>query len=202
MTRGILITGKSNNSLSENRAAKGFSVSGEIPGESGFSLVELIVVLALIAIMLVLGVPAFRENILDSSLNAAARKTIGFVRGVRELAAREKKPYYLYVDMIEHRLWFMEDEGKKTKKAPVMPKIEKATSQNKLVFPDGVRIFEIQTGTFEKFSGGERKIWISPRGYMERTAFHLEGKDQKVISLYFQPFLEHVKIYEKYTPFL
>jgi prepilin-type N-terminal cleavage/methylation domain-containing protein len=160
--------------------------------EKGFTLVELIVVLSFIGIMLVISVPAFRENILDSSLNSAARKTIGYINGLRELAARQRQAYYLYVDMLEHSLWFEKDTEKKENR--------REERGEKLVFPDGVRVLEIQTETSGKLSAGKKKMWISRRGYMEQVVLHLTDGNEKVVSLHFQPFLENVRIYEKYTP--
>jgi len=190
------------------------------PGEScdrGFTLIEMIVVLALIGIMLFIGLPAFRDNLFDSSLKSTSRKVIGFVRGIREMAARERQSYYLHIDMIEESLWFAEDPDKpvwfdpmvqpqQTEKIPTVPesdkevKGEKTSHQKKLVFPDEVRIFEVETADSGKFSGGEKKIWISPKGYMEQMVLHLENRNEKIFSLHFQPFLKNVIIYEKYTP--
>ena len=183
----------------------------------GFTLIEMIVVLALISIMLFIGLPAFRDNLFDSSLKSTSRKVIGFVKGVRELAVRERQSYYLYIDMIDQSLRFSQDPdkpvwmepmaySKQTQQIPTVPesekeaKREKTGHQDQLVFPDGVRIFEVQTADSGKIAEGEKKIWISQKGYMEQMVLHLEDRNKKIFSLHFQPFLENVTLYETYTP--
>ncbi|WP_457576461.1 pilus assembly FimT family protein [Desulfomarina sp.] len=162
-------------------------------GNRGFTLIEMIVVLALISTMLFIGLPPFRDIFFDAGLKSTSRKVIGFVNGVRELAARERLSYFLYIDMTAQSLWFTEDQedsGKGIKNEP----------QEKLVLPDGVRIFEVQTEGSGQFSEGEKKIWINQKGYMEQMVLHLKDRNEKIFSLYFQPFLENVTVHEKYTP--
>ena len=65
--------------------------------DHGFSLFELLVVCALIGIMVALSVPSLREALFSDPLKTTARKTMGLVNGVRELALRTQQPYFLHI---------------------------------------------------------------------------------------------------------
>ena len=157
----------------------------------GFTLLELTVVCVLIGIMLVVSVPTLRNTFVDDPLKGASRKIIGFINGVRELAAREQQPYYLYLDRAESLLWYEKDmvEGGEKKKE----------DRQELDLPAGVEISEIWTQSEGEYADDQNRIWISPKGYMDQTVLHLAEKS-RVMSLHFFPFLQDVRIYDEYTP--
>ncbi|MBW1635671.1 MAG: prepilin-type N-terminal cleavage/methylation domain-containing protein [Deltaproteobacteria bacterium] len=160
----------------------------------GFTLLELIVVCVLIGIMLVVSVPTLRNAFVDDSLKATSRKIIGFVGGVRELAAREQQPYYLYFDRAEALLWYEKDMP-----GDVRERKDAKEERQELNISAGVKISEIWTESEGIYADDQNRIWISPKGYMDQTVLHLAEGD-RVISLHFFPFLHDVRIYDEYTP--
>ena len=89
-------------------------------GKGGFTLLELIVVCALIGIMLSLSIPSFRTTFFSDPLKTTARRLIGLVNGVRELAVREQQPYLLHINQGEKRIWYeREDKKEETAKTHI-----------------------------------------------------------------------------------
>ena len=164
----------------------------------GFTLLELIVVCALIGIMLVVSVPTLHNTFIDDQLNATCRKIIGFVSGVRELAVREQQAYFLFIEVDENRIRYEKDsdiEGDLESETNTLTEDKRV-----LKIPDGVRISEIWTRSEGEYSDDQDRIWVSSKGYMDQTVLHLSDDDDNVISLHFSPFLDNVKLYDEYTP--
>ena len=177
-----------------NYVGVGNRVKKVVMDNRGFTLLELIIVSILIGIMLVVSIPTLRNTFIDDQLNSTSRKIIGFVNGVRELAAREQQPYFLYIDMTEDRIWYEKDM-----KAEIKEEVEeKMEDRQRLNFPAEVRISEIWTRSEGVYSDDQNRIWVSPKGYMDQTVLHLTD-ETSVISLHFFPFLKSVGIYDEYT---
>ncbi len=163
----------------------------------GFTLLELVVVVALIGIMLVVSVPTLQNTLIDDQLKATSRKIIGLIRGVRELAVREQQPYFLSIDRNQNRIWYEKDtEIEVTEKAEDE---ENTGDRQELNIPDDIRISEIWTRSEGEYSDDQSRIWVNRKGYMDQTVLHLRDEDDNVISLHFSPFLGSVTIYDEYT---
>jgi len=160
----------------------------------GFTLLELIVVVALIGIMLVVSVPTLHNTLIDDRLKATSRKIIGLINGVRELAVREQQSYFLSIDRNENRIWYEKDSeiGSTGNTGDIEDKLE-------LNIPDEIRISEIWTRSEGEYSDDQGRIWVSRKGYMDQTVLHLTDDDDNVISLHFSPFFGSVTIYDEYT---
>ena len=158
---------------------------------NGFTLLELIIVCVLIGTMLVVSVPAMRSSFIGDQLKTSSRKIIGFVNGIRQLAEREHQSYFLNIDKIENRIWYEKDITIEAE--------EENEDAEKLILPSQVRISEIWTRSEGEYSDDQHRIWISPKGYMDQTVLHIEDDGSNVISLHFFPFLDSVRVYDKYT---
>ena len=168
---------------------------------SGFTLLELIVVIALIGIMLVVSVPTLQNTLIDDRLKGTSRKIIGLVNGVRELAAREQQPYFLNIDRNENRIWYEKDVEVATvgEEEETEGTVE-TEGRQELNIPAEVQISEIWTRSEGEYSDDQHRIWISSKGYMDQTVLHVTDDDGNVISLHFSPFLDNVRLYDEYTP--
>ncbi len=158
----------------------------------GFTLLELIVVCALIGIMLVVSVPALRNTLLEDQLKTTSRRMIGFINGVRELAVREHHAYVIHFNRTENTLWYEKDQHTDNK--------EKLMDRQSFTLSDDVRISEIWTRSKGVFPLNLDKIWVSRKGYMDQLILHLTDVQENVMSLHFSPFLQTVTVYDTYTP--
>ncbi len=163
--------------------------------EKGFTLIELIVVTFLIGIMLSISIPSLRNAFFNDPLKATARKIIGLVTGVRELAVRSQQPYLLHISQLENRIWYeKEAEGKEN--------AENDTSYgNEISFPESVKISEILTGDSDSSSKDGTVIWISKQGYMIDTIVRINDNDGNHLNVQFYPFLDPALISDKAATF-
>jgi len=165
-------------------------------GESGFTLIELIVVCTLIGIMLTMGIPSLRNTVYTDPLKSSARKVIGFVGGLRESAVRYQQPYLLYISQSENRIWYEKDLDANTGEDIEREKNESDDHHGKhqLQFPETVRISEVQTQEDDASAQDGTVIWISKQGYLARTIIQLEDEDGNVLNVQFYPFLDSATV--------
>ncbi len=162
---------------------------------SGFTLIELIVVTALIGIMLAISVPSLRNSMFTDPLKSTTRKIIGLVTGVRELAVRSQQSYLLHISQLENRIWY---------EAEVVDKAKKENDPLKggeLQFPESVRISGIWVDGDEGSSEGQVVVWISKQGLFSDTIIRIEDHDGNHLNVRFYPFLKPAIVSDQVTPF-
>lgn len=154
--------------------------------EQGFTLLELVVVCALIGIMLSLGVPSFRNAFFTDPLKSSARRIVGLIGGVRELAVRTQQPYFVHLSREENRLWYERDGGAGQ---------EELSKQEQLQLPEGVAIAEIRLDLGETPPSAEPvSLWITRQGYMQETRILIKDDEGKGVALHFLPFIDTVQL--------
>lgn len=160
------------------------------PGEAGFTLLELIVVCALIGLMLSFSIPTLRTAFFTDPLKSAARNLIGLTNGVRQLAVRQQQSYLLHIDEDEQRVWFEKEVQGEAEK-----KLEEGENRQakQLRLPETVKITGVWMAE-DKQAEEQTALWISRQGYMERTRIGLEDEDGNRIMVQFYPFLEAAEI--------
>jgi len=152
--------------------------------ENGFTLIELIVVTALIGIMLSLSIPALRTSLFTDPLKSTARKVIGLVTGVRELAVRSQQPYLLHISQLENRIWYEKDSAKND-----LLETGKENSAS-LTLPESVRISKLLVRIGDNSEQDQTIIWINKQGYMSNTIIQIEDNDGNHLNVEFYTFLE------------
>ncbi|WP_459946740.1 pilus assembly FimT family protein [Desulfocastanea catecholica] len=163
--------------------------------ESGFTLIELIVVTTLIGIMLSLTIPTLRNTFFTDPLKATTRKLIGLVTGVRELAVRTQQPYLLHISRLENRIWYEPESG-------VSGREEGDTERRgELTFPESVRISGILLENDEDSAQDQIVVWVSKQGYMIDLLLQIEDEDGEHLNVQFYPFLEPTLVSDELTPF-
>ncbi len=76
---------------------------------SGFSLIELIVVLVLIGLLSAITMPLLISSITKTRLKTSAKELATSFRYARNQAISTKKPYYFYVDLDNSSYWISSD---------------------------------------------------------------------------------------------
>jgi len=153
--------------------------------EKGFSLVELLVVCALISIMVSLSVPALRDTLFNDPLKSTVRKTIGLVNGVRELALRTQQPYFLYISRQENRIWYQQD---------VQTEEGEHQAKGLLRIPDGIRIQEILSAGKDVSAMEQVAVWITRQGYLHETRVRFADDAGHALTVQFFPFVGSVQV--------
>lgn len=86
------------------------ALSGTLPGlhnRTGFTFLELIVVLALLAIISAIIVPVYVRSMNGIQMRSARNGLIGTLRFIQELSVNESREYRLYVDVKNNVYWVM-----------------------------------------------------------------------------------------------
>lgn len=164
------------------------------PGEKGFTLIELVVVVLLIGLTMVLSVPRLRYAMLTDDLRGTVRRMVGTVRTLRNEAIREQKVYALHFDLESNRLWA--DSADMTDEERI------AAHQKAFQLPKGVRVLDVWRSGKGKEVAGEAVIRFTKKGYMEQSVIHLGAEDGRRFTLIFSPFLGRVKVLEEYIEFV
>jgi prepilin-type N-terminal cleavage/methylation domain-containing protein len=159
--------------------------------ESAFTLLELLVVCALISILLAIAVPTLRNSLLTDPLKTASRQIIGLVKEVREQAIREQAAYVIHFDFTENSIRV----EKESEQGLVDPEKVK---EDTLHLPEPVRFLDVWTTSEGKLDTGQPTLWVSKQGYMDQAIVHLGTDGDAVISLLFSPFLGTVRVTDGY----
>lgn len=163
--------------------------------EDGFTLLELIVVTALIGTMLAISIPSMRNAFFTDPLKSTTRKIIGLVTGIRELAVRSQQPYLVHVSQLENRIWYEKDVEQGGKQ-------ESANGQDgELVLPESVRITGAWAENDVDLSLGHLVIWISKQGYLIESIIRIEDDDGNHLNVQFYPFLDPAIVSDEVVPF-
>jgi len=162
-------------------------------GLDGYTLIELVVVIALISIMLFIALPRFRDNILTDQARKTSRWIITQARHLKQQSVREKKDYILHVDMEADKLWIstreMEDDMLQH-------------AENKAYhLSEDVSILDVEFPGKGKISVGQAEIYFYGKGYSDKALIHLEQDNERQFSFLIEPFLPKVKYTEEYSDF-
>lgn len=74
---------------------------------SGFTIIELIVVMVILAVMTGLAVPAFRAWVEEDDMTAATRRVQTLFRFARDSAVRSGTPLSVWIDSASARVWLV-----------------------------------------------------------------------------------------------
>jgi len=177
------------------------------PGDAqGFTLIEMIVVVSLIVIFLSVGIPSMRQAIYADPLKTTARKMIGIVNEARQRAQEERQPYLIVIDRAQRKFWLEKDvpagsaAGDKatnnTDSTGTADTADAAVKGEEQPLPDGVEIGELQREDETGADSDLLSIWISGKGYVNRTRLQLVNDDGDALFLDFQPFIAEVAIFD------
>lgn len=161
-------------------------------GRAGFTLIELVVVMALIGIMLTVTIPNF-QHLLTDDTRTTSQWILLQVPKYKALAVSENRVYALHADMEERRLWFSGDgmsDGELTG----------ATDQG-LQMSESIEIMDVLYSNEERIDGGDALINFYPNGYSDKAILHLEEDGGDRLSFLFEPFLNQVDMTDGYVDF-
>jgi hypothetical protein len=158
---------------------------------SGYTFVELCVVLVLAGLMASLAIPRFNAALFTDDLKTSVRKLAGTVKGLKNEAVRERTTYRLHLDMTSDRLWYDSE---------LMDRDE-ARERNRARLPEGIHILDVHCLGDEKKAGGDAVIHIDPKGYMQPAVIHVGSDGGDAYTLVLTPFLEKIGIMNGYVSF-
>lgn len=165
---------------------------GQFPHNAGFTLIELIVVVALMGLMLFFSLPRLQNNPFLNDTKTSSRWLISKIQTLRESATRDQKRYTLHFDLDSGRVW-------ETNEAMSPEDIEN-TVMDSYALPDDLRIIDIEYPSKGKIYSGQAEITFYKAGYTNKALVHLQDGDT-YLSFLIEPFLSDVEFFEKYASF-
>lgn len=160
---------------------------------SGFTLIEITVVVSLISIMLFFAVPRFRNTLLTDSINHTSRWIIGKVRVIKEYSTSKQKLCILHVNLDSNKMWVSEETMTE----------ENLYQANEKGFeiPGDLKLINVEYPQKGIISSGQADICFYKAGYSDKALIHIQRDDDQKVSFLIEPFLPKVKFYEKYVGF-
>jgi len=160
---------------------------------SGFTLIELTVVIVLISIMLFFTMPKFQSFVGPNQNRKFSRWLTMQINTLKDNAARNRKLYILHISPVSGKLWITEESA--TEEAIL--EAEEGGHQ----VPEDLRITDVEFPVHGKISAGRADICFYRNGYSDKALIHLEDDDNNQISFLIEPFLSKVKQYDEYVEF-
>ena len=150
---------------------------------AGFTLLELMIVIALISIVSTLAIPQMSTSVFSGSLKSTTRTLIGFISETKQEAIRKRTNYTLIFDM-EHNAVFREsgDDAQPERAEDKDQKIQ-------FEFPEGVSIQDILLVPGNKKSLGGIGLHFNTKGYSEKAFIHLVDDEGEQMTIVVSPFL-------------
>lgn len=163
-----------------------------VANKSGYTLIELIVVIILLGLMFGLVVPKFRQAVLSDSLDATSLRIIGLVEDLRERAISDQISYVLHFDIRGRKLWAFASDATAEE--------QEIARERAYQLPADVIIEDIWSWSRGKIYD-DPTIQFSKKGYIEQSMIHLQSEDGRQLSLELTPFLGSIKIHNGYVDF-
>ena len=160
---------------------------------SGYTLIELVVVISLISILLFFAIPRVQDTFLTDNTKKFSRWFITTIRNLKAAAVRDQKRYILNINIDAGRFWVTSDS---------MSEEELQDAANAgYSLSDDVRIIDIEFPLKGKITGGQAEISFYKADYSDKAMIHIEDDSRKQMSFSVEPFLSGVRLYEKYIGF-
>ncbi len=180
------ITGK----LNKQDSMKRYKAYRLFAGSSGFTLVELLVVIVLAGVILAFAVPSTRDILTGDSLKKASRQLIGMERKLRVEAVRDQMDYILCLDLPNSTYWVIASD--------MTPEKQDEIKKRPQHLPSGVVILDIVGENNKKQSKDEVRIKFSKKNICSPAVIHLAYEENRM-TMVINPFLGVTDVYDKYV---
>ncbi|MDA8133288.1 MAG: prepilin-type N-terminal cleavage/methylation domain-containing protein [Desulfobacteraceae bacterium] len=160
--------------------------------ESGFSFVELVVVITLIAVLVSFSIPLFRDARLFSGKSENASGLALLIRSLKTRAVELDRDFFLHMDLHSGRVWV-------TDSAMDTSALEKA-GQEGITYGDGLRIINLEFPGERGRDRNRHTLCFRRQGYSDRALIHLRDKDED-ITLEVRTFLTRVERFDRYVSY-
>ncbi|MBW2041867.1 MAG: type II secretion system protein [Deltaproteobacteria bacterium] len=151
----------------------------------GFSLIELVVVMALIGLFLFFTVPRFQQILIPNDARKVARWFIAHAAAARSHAMAEQTRITIHVGITEGRLWVTRETMSEADALAAMKK--------GMVLDSRVRIRKVEFVTRDPVTSGVARILFYPDGHADPVWIHLTDNAKRRTRLFVEPFLPHIR---------
>ena len=159
---------------------------------SGYTLIELVVVISLIGLLLFIAVPRLHDTVLSDDTQDVARWIAANVQALKHKTIQNHRGYTLHIDLDSRKMWITD--------ASMSPDEFQAASRNAFLLPNGMKIPDVVFPDEEVIVAGTADIRFYEKGYSDMAMIHVDGGGQQQ-SFLVEPFLPNVKIFAKHVGF-
>ena len=146
--------------------------------------------MVLISLVTAFAIPSIRTSLFSDQLKATARRLVGFVTEVSQNAVSNQSEYRISFDLEENHVWATPEAAKN--------KQEEEVKEIKLEVPESVTIVDVVSASGDKNSQGTATLYLSKKGYIDKTAIHLRSDDGRDMTIVLSPFLGVTRIFDSY----
>jgi len=158
----------------------------------GFTLLELIVVMALIGIVFFFAIPRFEDAPFFDDAKKSGRWLIGKLQALREESLRTRRQQSLHIDLETGRVW-------NTAEGMNPEEVDRAVQRAQLL-PGGGRIVSVEYAGRGRVAAGRAEIRFYRDGHSEKVLIHLRH-GEAFSSFLLEPFLSQVKVFDTLVGF-
>jgi prepilin-type N-terminal cleavage/methylation domain-containing protein len=162
-------------------------------GRTGFTLIELMVVMLLISIVLAVAIPRFEGGVFQDPGKKMSRWMINTVRTLRSAAIQKQDVQSLVLDLSNRKMWIANGRMSEQERAAAA---EKAYS-----LPAGINIVDVQFPGRDPITSGTIDILFYPAAYSDHVLIHLENENAERSTYRIAPLLPKVKIFDEWIDF-
>ena len=156
---------------------------------SGFTLIELIVVMALISLMFFFTFPRIHRFIFEDGADSATRTIARTVLQLKRNAVVSHARHTLHIDMYEGRIWATSELMDESQR-------DMAYAQS-VALPSDLRIIGVDLPLKKRDDSGRADIVFYPGGYSDKAVVYLEKDYEESLALVIEPFLQNVRVRER-----
>jgi len=169
--------------------------------KSGYTLVELAVVILLIGIVTLAVMPRIAGLLYPGDLKKAAREVIGAILLARTEAVTEGKSYYLFIDLSNQYYWMLDFPGVDISESDSIKRTDVVLDESvkKRVLPGGIKFLSVKVGNSDLQSHGVQIIRCFPLGVTDPAIIHIGTDQRNSCTLVLDAFTGEVEVKDGYT---
>ena len=160
---------------------------------SGFTLIELMVVMLLISIILAVAIPRFDAGMFQNPQKKVSRWLINTAKTLRSVAIQKRLLQTLVIDFENNKMWTTSE----------VTDSEASVSKPEQTFdlPGDIRIVDIVLPENESVNSGTAHVNFYPAGFSDNVIIRFETSQAERFSFRVEPLLPKVRFYEEWISF-